>query len=104
MVEATGSPTGLERALELVRPEGVIVLKTTLGRPTPLHLSQPVVDEVRIIGSRCGPFRPALEALTLGNVEVRPMITATFDLDDGVAALRRAAGPDVLKVVLRIHA
>jgi len=68
VVEATGSPEGLARALELVRPEGTIVLKTTVRDPAPLNLAGCVVDEVRILGSRCGPFRPALEALAMGNV------------------------------------
>lgn len=102
VVEATGSPDGLKRALELVRPEGTVVLKTTLAAPTPMDLSQPVINEVRIIGSRCGPFRPALEALAMGNVEVRPMITEAYELADAVKALQRAASPDVMKVLLHI--
>ena len=84
-----------------MRPEGTIVLKTTVAHPTALELSIPVINEVRIIGSRCGPFRPALEALALGNVEVRPMITETYPLKDGIHALRRAA-EDVMKVVIHV--
>ncbi|MDQ1256746.1 MAG: alcohol dehydrogenase [Candidatus Hydrogenedentes bacterium] len=102
VVEATGSYEGLNRALELVRPEGTIVLKTTVTHPTALEMSLPVINEVRIVGSRCGPFRPALEALALGNVEVRPMVTDTFALRDGVRALERATEPDALKVLLHI--
>lgn len=102
VVEATGSHEGFARALELVRPEGTIVLKSTTTHPTALELSPPVINEVRIIGSRCGPFRPALEALSLGNVEVRPMITDSFLLSDGEAALRRAQEPGVIKVVLHM--
>lgn len=102
VVEATGSHTGLARALELVRPEGTIVLKTTVAHPTAFDLSQPVVDEVRILGSRCGPFRPALEALSLGSVEVRPMISEVFPLKDAVAALQRAAEKDVMKVLIHV--
>ena len=101
VVEATGSAEGLERALKLVRPEGTIVLKTTVAKPAPLDLNAPVINEVRIIGSRCGPFRPALEALALGNVEVRPMITETYPLKDAVYALRRAS-EDVMKVVIHV--
>ncbi len=102
VVEATGSYEGFMRAIELVRPEGTIVLKTTSARPTALELNTPVVNEVKVVGSRCGPFRPALEALTMGNVEVRPMITETYELRDAAVALQRAASPDVMKVLLHI--
>lgn len=102
VVEATGSHQGFARALELVRPEGTIILKTTIAHPTALELSAPVIDEVKIIGSRCGPFRPALEALSMGNVEVRPMITETYELRDGLHALERAQAPDVMKILLHM--
>ena len=102
VVEATGSIEGLHRAIELVRPEGTIVLKTTIAETTPFPFSIPVINEIKIIGSRCGPFRPALEALTMGNVEVRPMITETYQLADGIHAMERATQPDVLKVMIHI--
>jgi len=102
VVEATGSASGLQRALELVRPEGTIILKTTIADATPANLALPVINEVKIIGSRCGPFRPALEALAMGNVEVRPMITETYPLAEAVHALQRAAAPGVVKVLLHI--
>jgi threonine dehydrogenase-like Zn-dependent dehydrogenase len=102
VVESTGSYSGLQRALELVRPEGTIVLKTTVTHPTALDFSGPVINEVRIIGSRCGPFRPALDALAMGNVEVRPMITESYSLSDGVYALERAQSPEVMKVILHM--
>jgi threonine dehydrogenase-like Zn-dependent dehydrogenase len=102
VVEATGSYEGFTRALELVRPEGTIVLKTTVAHPTALDLSSPVVNEVRIVGSRCGPFRPALEALSMGNVEVRPMITESYELGDAVYAMTRAEDPGVMKVLLHM--
>jgi len=102
VVEATGSYEGLMRALELARPEGTIILKTTSAHPTALELSAPVINEIKIIGSRCGPFRPALEALAMGNVEVRPMISETYELRDATVALQRAASPEVMKVLLHI--
>jgi threonine dehydrogenase-like Zn-dependent dehydrogenase len=101
-VDATGSHQGFERALELVRPEGTVVLKTTVAHPTALELSVPVINEVRVLGSRCGPFRPALEALSLGNVGVRPMVTDVFSLNDADRALRRAGEPDVMKVLIEM--
>ena len=102
VVEATGSYEGFNRAIELVRPEGTVVLKTTTTHPTAMDLSGPVVNEVRIVGSRCGPFRPALEALAMGTVEVKPLITETFELQDGLRALKRAAQKDTLKVLLHV--
>ncbi len=102
VVEATGSHEGFSRALELVRPEGTVVVKTTGTHPVAIDLAKPVVNEVRIIGSRCGPFRPALEALALGNVEVRPMITQAFELRDGLRAFERAKQPDAVKVLLHV--
>lgn len=104
VVEATGAPQGLQRALQLVRPEGKIVLKTTVAHPSTLDMSTPVINEVQIIGSRCGPFRPALEALALGTVEVRPMIADTFPLSQAVEALQHAAQPGTLKVLIRVEA
>jgi threonine dehydrogenase-like Zn-dependent dehydrogenase len=103
VVEATGSEEGLHRAMELVRPEGTVVLKTTIASPSPFTLSMPVINEVHIVGSRCGPFRPALEALTLGTVEVRPMISEHYELQDGIQAMERAADPDVLKVLVHVE-
>jgi threonine dehydrogenase-like Zn-dependent dehydrogenase len=100
VVDCTGSPTGLPLALGLVRPRGTVVLKTTIAGEHGLSLAPVVVDEVTIVGSRCGPFAPALEALTKGLVDVRPLISDRFELSAGVRALERAAEPGVLKVLL----
>jgi threonine dehydrogenase-like Zn-dependent dehydrogenase len=102
VVEATGSPAGIKMALEAVRPEGTVVLKTTCAGDTPLELSVPVINEVTIVGSRCGPFRPALDALALGNVEVRPLITESYPLKDAAYAVRRARDPGVMKVLIHV--
>lgn len=102
VVEATGSQEGIARALELVRPEGTIVLKTTSAEAGTLNLSLPVINEIKIIGSRCGPFRPALEALASNAVDVRPMITETYELRDAELAMQRAVAPEVMKVLLHI--
>jgi threonine dehydrogenase-like Zn-dependent dehydrogenase len=67
-----------------------------------LDLSRPVINEVQIVGSRCGPFRPALEALALGTVVVRPMVTATYPLGEADRAFERARSKDALKVLLRM--
>lgn len=100
VVECTGSDSGLPTALELVRPRGTIVLKTTIAGVSTLALAPVVVDEVTIVGSRCGPFGRALDALARGLVDVRTLIDDRFPLSDGVRALQRAAEPGVLKVLV----
>jgi threonine dehydrogenase-like Zn-dependent dehydrogenase len=102
VVDATGAYQGFTRALELVRPEGTVVLKTTVTHPTALEMSLPVINEVRVIGSRCGPFRPALESLMLGRVSVTPLVSETYELKDGVHALQRASAREVMKVLIHI--
>lgn len=102
VVEATGTASGLERALSLVRPEGTVILKTTCADGSYLDAVSAVVNEVRILGSRCGPFRPALEALAMGTVETRPMISESYPLEDGVRAMMRAEDPDIMKIILHM--
>lgn len=102
VIEATGSAIGLRRALELSRPQGTVVLKTTVANDTSLDFSIPVINEVRVVGSRCGPFPPALEAIANGSVNVAAMIDATYPLSDAPAAIEHAQRPGVLKVLLRI--
>jgi threonine dehydrogenase-like Zn-dependent dehydrogenase len=102
VVDCTGSETGLPTALELVRPRGTVVLKTTLANRQTLACAPIVVDEVTIVGSRCGPFEPALRALAAGLIDVEPLVSGHFDLSDGVRALERAAEPGVLKVMLDV--
>ena len=102
VVDCTGSESGLTTALDLVRPRGTIILKTTIAGTQTLALAPVVVDEIALIGSRCGPFDRALDALAQGLVDVRPLIRDRFDLADGVRALARAAEPGVLKVLLSV--
>jgi threonine dehydrogenase-like Zn-dependent dehydrogenase len=103
VVDCTGSAGGLAAALELVRPRGTIVLKTTVAGTQTLSLAPVVVDEVTIVGSRCGPFDRALDALANGLVDVQPLISARFRLADGIRALRHAAEPGILKVLLSME-
>jgi threonine dehydrogenase-like Zn-dependent dehydrogenase len=102
VVDATGSPTGLPTALGLVRPCGTIVLKTTIAGTYGVDLAPIVVDEIRVVGSRCGPFPRAIAALERRQIDVRPLIGAEFDLDDAEAAFRAAAAPGARKVVIRV--
>ena len=100
VVDCTGSETGLPAALALVRPRGTVVLKTTVAGAQRLPWAPVVIDEVTIVGSRCGPFDRAIEALEAGSVSVLPMISQRFDLSDGVAAIDAAQRPGVLKVLI----
>jgi threonine dehydrogenase-like Zn-dependent dehydrogenase len=85
-----------------VRPRGTIVLKTTIAGRQTLAWAPFVIDEVTLVGSRCGPFAPALAALDQGRISVAPLIAQRFDLADGVEALSRAQVPGVLKVLLDV--
>ena len=100
-VEASGSPAGFETALRLLKPRGALVLKSTFHGTTELNTAPVVVDEISIVGSRCGRFKPALELLRRNAVETDALITDEFPLSEGPRALARAAEPGVLKVLLR---
>ncbi|MEW5958381.1 MAG: alcohol dehydrogenase catalytic domain-containing protein [Chloroflexota bacterium] len=100
VVEATGSAAGFATARSLVRPRGVLVLKSTFHGDVTLNLSLVVVDEVTLVGSRCGPFPAALRLLEQRRVDVEPMIHAAYPLDEGLVAFERAGAPGVLKVLL----
>ena len=101
VVEATGSPAGMPRALALVRPRGTVVWKSTHHAPARFDAAPLVVNEVTVVGSRCGRFAPALELLRTRKVDVRPLLSSEFPLRDAGRALREAARPGVLKVLLR---
>jgi threonine dehydrogenase-like Zn-dependent dehydrogenase len=100
VVEATGSPSGFERARSLLRPRGTLVLKSTYHGRLELDAAPLVIDEITVVGSRCGPFAPALRALDQGFIDPAPLVEDVFPLADGVAALERAAAPGVAKVQL----
>lgn len=100
VVEATGSYEGFNRALELVRPEGTIVLKTTVAHPTAFDMSRPVVDELKIVGSRCGPFRTAIELLQDRKIDVSTLVSETYPLSDALNAMERAKANDVMKILI----
>src|SRR5688572_25610466 len=102
VVDCTGSGTGLPTALKLVRPRGTIVLKTTVAGMQTLAWAPFVIDEVTLVGSRCGPFDRALAALEHGEVRVQPLISERYDLEKGVEALERAQAKSVLKVLLQV--
>jgi threonine dehydrogenase-like Zn-dependent dehydrogenase len=100
VVEASGSPGGLALALARVRPLGTVVLKSTYKGQYALDTADLVVPEVRLIGSRCGPFPAALRLLAQGWIDPRPLIARSFPLAEGPAAVEFARQPGVLKVLL----
>jgi threonine dehydrogenase-like Zn-dependent dehydrogenase len=100
-VEASGSPSGFERALDLLHPRGVLVLKSTFHGTTEMNSARIVVNEISVVGSRCGRFAPALELLKTNAVDVESLISEELELGEGLLAMERAAGPGVLKVLLR---
>ena len=102
VVDCTGSDTGLPTALALVRPRGTIVLKTTMAGAQMMAWAPIVIDEVTIVGSRCGPFDRALSALSAGEITVEPLISERYDLSRGMDALETTMHRPVLKVLLDV--
>jgi len=99
VVDCTGSPSGLDTALQIVRPGGTVVLKTTVAAHQSLHMAPFVIDEISLIGSRCGPFDKAIELLAQGVVQVKPLIKARFPLEQATEAFEHAVRKDCLKVL-----
>lgn len=100
VVEVTGRAGGLELAIAATRPRGTLVLKSTVAEPVTADLAPLVIDEITLVGSRCGRFEPALAALADGSIDPRPLIEERFPLEQALAALERAAEPGTLKVLL----
>jgi len=102
VVDCTGRAEGFADALDLIRPRGTLVLKSTYAGIPQADLTRLVVNEIRVVGSRCGPFGAALRLLEQRLVDVRSMIDAEYSLDEAVSAFERASEPGVLKVLLRL--
>jgi len=102
VIDCTGNPDGFRRAIELVRPRGRIILKSTAANSVDLNLAPIVINEISLIGSRCGRFAPAVQALVSGKIDPRPLISALYPLTEAVNALEAARDPQNLKVLLRM--
>jgi threonine dehydrogenase-like Zn-dependent dehydrogenase len=100
VIDATGSAEGFEMARRAVRPRGTIVLKSTYRGAIEVNLSKLVVDEVTLIGSRCGPFPPALRALSQGLVDPSELISAQYPLSQAIQAFEHAARSNTLKILI----
>jgi alcohol dehydrogenase len=101
LVEATGSPSGLALAQQMTEPRGTLVLKSTFHGAAPVETWPIVVKEIKIVGSRCGPFNKAIALLRSGKVDPRPLITRTFSLAEAEEAIVFAQRPGVMKVLLK---
>jgi threonine dehydrogenase-like Zn-dependent dehydrogenase len=104
VADCTGSRTGLATALSLVYPCGTVVLKTTVAGEYSVNLAPVVIDEVRVVGSRCGPFPKAIAALAGGMVDVRPLVGAVYPLDEAETAFQAAAAKGAKKVLMDVGA
>jgi threonine dehydrogenase-like Zn-dependent dehydrogenase len=102
VADCTGSPTGLPTALGLVRPLGTVVLKTTIAGDYAINLAPIVIDEIRIVGSRCGPFPRAIAALASGEVDPAPLLGPEFPLERADEAFAVAARRGARKIAIRM--
>ena len=101
VVDATGSSQGLQQAVQMTRPRGTVVLKSTVHGAVGIDSAGVIVDEITLMGSRCGRFEPALRLLRKKLVDVDSLISEILPLQDAPLAFRRAATPGVLKVLLQ---
>jgi len=100
VVDCTGSAEGFDLACELTRPRGTVILKSTVAGGAELNLARVVIDELTVVGSRCGLFPPALEALRTGQVQVEPLIGARYPFAQAIEAFDKARERGMLKVLL----
>lgn len=103
VVDCTGRESGLLVALQLARPLGTVVMKTTIADQHQLSMAALVIDEIQLIGSRCGPFEPALKALESQEVSVEPLISGEFDFDQALDGFQQARDGQGLKTIFRIQ-
>ena len=103
VVDATGSISGFEMALRLLRPRGILVLKSTIAGNKELNLASIVIDEITVIGSRCGPFKPAVKALERKLFNVLPLISKIYNFDNATEAFEYSMVKGTLKVLLKIR-
>jgi threonine dehydrogenase-like Zn-dependent dehydrogenase len=102
VADCTGSKSGLATALQLVRPCGTVLLKTTVAGEHTANLAPIVIDEVHVIGSRCGPFPKAIAALAEGTIDVLPLIEAIYPIHEADLAFKAASVKGVRKVLIEV--
>ena len=101
VVEATGSASGFETSVNLTKPRGILVLKSTIASDAKLNLAPVVVDEITIVGSRCGQFKPILRLLEQKKINVKPLVDSIYDVDDFENAFKKNAQKNTLKVLVK---
>ena len=102
VVEATGSVSGFETSLSLVKPRGVLVLKSTIATGKELNLAPIVINEITVLGSRCGQFAPALRMLEQNRIDFTPFISKTFSIDNAIEGFNANKEKDTIKILLRM--
>ena len=102
VIECTGSPAGLREAVKIVHPRGTIVLKSTYADQPKMNLVPIVINEITIVGSRCGPFQPAIRLLEKNSIDVLSLVSERFPLEEGARAIQAAKKKETLKVILDI--
>jgi threonine dehydrogenase-like Zn-dependent dehydrogenase len=103
-VECTGNPSGFALARRALRPQGTLVLKSTYAGDLTFDVSSVVVDEITLVGSRCGPFPPAIEMLEVGGIDPIPLVSARYPLADALTAIEHAGRKGTLKVLIDVGA
>ena len=103
VVEATGSITGFETSLALTKPRGTLILKSTIAASKEFNLAPIVIDEITVIGSRCGQFAAALRLLESGRIDVKPLITDIFTIDKSIEAFERNKEKSSVKVLVKVE-
>ncbi len=101
VVEATGSVSGFETSLALTKPRGTLVLKSTVAASKEFNLAPIVIDEIRVQGSRCGQFPPALRLLESNKINLKPLISGVYSIDDAIKAFEKNKEKDTLKILLK---
>ena len=102
VVEAPGSISGFETSLALTKPRGTLILKSTIAASKEFNFAPVVVDEITIVGSRCGQFAPALRLLESGRIDVKPLISDIFEFDESIAAFERNKEKSSIKVIVKV--
>ena len=102
VVEATGTASGFETSMSLTKPRGVLVLKSTVATGKELNLAPIVIDEITVLGSRCGQFPPALRLLENNRIDFKPFISGIYNIDDAIEAFEKNREKDTLKILLKM--
>src|SRR5574344_922929 len=101
VIEATGSISGFETSMALTKPRGTLVLKSTIAASKEFNLAPIVINEITVLGSRCGQFAPALRLLASKRIEVNPMISKIYDFDDAIEAFEANKQKDTIKILMK---